>query len=98
LAVGDSSFTRSAIPVMSLVGIVASLSFADIRPGSSLRTQSGLDVSKPMKGVWPYCSLWQATQMAACEYYLEEANMSYEEFARSCFEHKSGSGASLHTD
>jgi protease I len=31
-----------------------------------------------MNGSWPYCSLWQATQIAACNCYPEEANMSYD--------------------
>jgi protease I len=31
-----------------------------------------------MKDSWPYCSLWQATHLAAYQQFPEEANMSYD--------------------
>jgi len=47
-----------------------------VRSGCRSRTKAGFDHPYRMKDSWPYCSLWQATQLAAYQNCPEEPIMS----------------------
>ena len=49
-----------------------------VRSGCRSRTKAGFDHPYRMKDSWPYCSLWQATQLAAYQNCPEQANMSHD--------------------